>query len=452
MLFFKTIDSSDLINWKRPELYQNSTLRYTPGEDFPAHLEKMIGRPKMMRCFVTLNDLWDYRTGEYDFDFKIGFDRYTNDSSIQAYDRDESKLSPYGLTFMQYIRSHAEHADEVCLSLRRYEQEVKTGKLPIEKYEEIAEKVVEYYKDNIENIRYIECNEPNDRTFGAMTPFEFYQIHKCLYRIVNRLNEKHNYDMPLLLGGPCFSWSRYNENEQFLRLYALDPDNNKRLDYFTAHNYTSDLNAIPKFYSWLKGKLAEYGLPDIPLHYNEYGATSTFTPEPANNQINAALSIEQMIKVADLKDLYIYPWCSYHDPSIQVDKSQYIDFGRTTEYLPTFLGQAYIAFSRLFDKRVRVTGNINDKGVVTTDGNRYAVLVTNSAAEPDRVCFALTGINKKTVKVEEYSVDALHNNCFIDHNIKNLNMTDAFDLTVKSGEIEIEKKIDSYGFTLWIIE
>ena len=59
MIFFKTQEESPRMPWKRPGRYQNSTLRFTPGEDFPAHLEKMIGRPLIMRCFVTLNDVWD---------------------------------------------------------------------------------------------------------------------------------------------------------------------------------------------------------------------------------------------------------------------------------------------------------------------------------------------------------------------------------------------------------
>ena len=452
MIFFKTQEESPRTPWKRPGRYQNSTLRFTPGEDFPAHLEKMIGRPLIMRCFVTLNDVWDYRTGEYTYDYVIGYDRYADDTSMPVYDRDESKLSPYGLTFLQYLRSHAEHADEVCLSIRRYEQEVRCGKLSIETYEKVLEHVLEYYKECVPNICYIECNEPNFYQFGAMRPFEFYQIHKCLYRVVNRLNAKHRYDKPLLLGGPCFAGSNPKENEEFLRLYALDPDPDKRLDFFSAHAYTTDMTIVPKFYDWLKKMLSELNLPDLPVHWNEYGATDFCSPNPKHNQINAALSIEMMITMCDRTDLFIYPWCSYHDPDIQVDRTQYIDFNRATGYLPTFLGQAYIALSKLLDYKLEVQGNLLGKGVVTTDGEKYAVLVTNSTDTPENVRFALTDINKSTVNVKVYTVDALHNNCFIDRSVTDLHETDSYDAPVVNGQVEIAQKMDAYGFTLWIVE
>ena len=452
MIFFKTGAASARTPWLRVEKYQNSTLRFSPGPDFPAHLEKMIGRPKVMRCFLTLNDAWDYRTGEYFYDFVLGLDRYMDDPSVPLYDRDETKLSPYGMTLLPHLTTHAEHADEVCFSIRRYEREVKTGQMTIEKYEEIVEHLIEYYKERIPNIRYIECNEPNCWQFGAMTSFEFYQLYRVLYRIVNRLNAKHQYDMPLLVGGPCYAGANITENEQFLRLYAQDTDPEKRIDFYSTHTYTTDMSSIPTFYAWLKNIIKELNLPEVPLHWNEYGATNGCSPDYKINQENAALSIEMIISMADKDDLFIYPWCSYHDPSIQVDRSQYIDFNRTTPYLPTFLGQAYIALSRLLTDRVETVGNLGNYGVVTTDGEKYAVLVTNGHEKSKEVRFIVDGLKKETATVKVYKVDALHNNCFIDHSIDDLKETDCFEAEVKNGEIAIADTVDTLGFTLWIIE
>ena len=452
MLCFKADVQSARTPWPRLEKYQNSTLRFSPGEDFPAHLEKMIGRPKVMRCFLTLNDAWDYRTGEYFYDFVLGQDRYMDDPSTPLYDRDETKLSPYGMKLMPHLLTHAEHADEVCFAIRRYEREVKTGKISIQKYEEITEHLIEYYKERIPNIRYIECNEANCWQFGDMKPFEFYQLYKCLYRVVNRLNEKHQYDLPLLVGGPCFAGADIRENDEFLRLYAHDTDPGKRIDFYSTHVYTTDLTHVPKFYAWWKKTVKELNLPEAPLHWNEYGATNDCSPDVKINQENAAYSLETLITMADKDDLHIYPWCSYHDPDIQVDRTQYIDFGRTTPYLPTFLGQAYIAVSRLLDERIPVVGNLGNKGVVTTDGEKYVVLVTNDTTKAKDVRFALSGLKKDVVTVKVYQVDPLHNNCFIDHSVDNLNVTASFELPVKDGQIEISDQLDAFSFTLWIIE
>lgn len=452
MIFFKTNVQSARTPWHRVEKYQNSTLRFSPGEDFPAHLEKMIGRPKVMRCFLTLNDAWDYRTGEYYYDFVLGLDRYMDDPNTPLYDRDETKLSPYGMTLLPHLMTHAAHADEVCLSIRRYEREVKSGQLAIEKYEEIVEHLLEYYKERIPNIRYIECNEPDCWQFGDMTSYEFYQLYKVLYRVVNRLNAKHNYDMPLLVGGPCYAFLDTKAHEAFLRLYTLDRDPEKRIDFYSTHTYSTDLTRIPNYYAWLKKTIQELNLPDGDLHWNEWGATDGCSPEPKINQKNAAMSIEMQITMADKTDLHIYPWCSYHDPSIQVDRSQYIDFGRTTGYLPTFLGQAYIALSRLLDDRLEVVGNLGNYGVVTTDSQKQVVLVTNSTDKPKDVRFVVSGLEKEMVTVKVYKVDALHNNCFIDHGIDDLKETACFEIPVVNGEVEISDKLDVFGFAQWVIE
>ena len=45
-----------------PTRWQNSTLRYAPPEDFPAHMAREIGRAALMRVWITLDEYWDYRT------------------------------------------------------------------------------------------------------------------------------------------------------------------------------------------------------------------------------------------------------------------------------------------------------------------------------------------------------------------------------------------------------
>ena len=60
------IDASEHVRaWKHVERYQNTTLRYSPGEDFPAFLENEIGELEIIRLFITLDEVWDYRTDTY---------------------------------------------------------------------------------------------------------------------------------------------------------------------------------------------------------------------------------------------------------------------------------------------------------------------------------------------------------------------------------------------------
>lgn len=454
MFFFEVDVKSEKKEWPRVELYQNSTLRFTPGEDFPLHLEQMIGRPKIMRCFLTLNDAWDFRNDEYHYNYVLGEDIYKDDASVAAYDRAESKLSPYGMTYLQYLRSHAEHAEFVMLSVRRYEREVAEGKLSIDKYEEVLEHLLEYYKSIIPNIRYIEGNEANCPEFGGITAFEYYEIYKRMYGVVNRLNKKHQYTIPLEVGGPTFEGihNSFELYEQFMRLYVLDKNPEKRLDFYAAHDYTTNMAHLPEFYQKHQEVVKNLGLPELPVMFDEYGASDGCTPDPQYNQLNAAASIETIIEFSEYKDFHVFPWCTYHDPSIQVDRSQYIDFERSCGYLPTFLGQAYIAFSKLLTESLPLEGNIGNRAVVTTDGKNYAILASNRDDKAHNIRFALKNISGCNATVEVYKVDAMHNNCFIDRTVDSLQCTDSFEALLSEEKLTISDTLDARGFTLWIIK
>ena len=59
-----------------PTRWQNSTLRYSPPEKFPAYMSGQIGRAEIMRTWITLDEYLDYRTGMFYPDYDIGVARY----------------------------------------------------------------------------------------------------------------------------------------------------------------------------------------------------------------------------------------------------------------------------------------------------------------------------------------------------------------------------------------
>ena len=70
------IDAATVLRaWPNVEKYQNTTLRYTPNTDFPEVMEEIIGKPDIIRLFVTLDEVWDYRTNEYHGNYLIGENR-----------------------------------------------------------------------------------------------------------------------------------------------------------------------------------------------------------------------------------------------------------------------------------------------------------------------------------------------------------------------------------------
>ena len=452
MFFFKADTKDKLRPWPHIGMYQNSTLRYAPGEDFPTHLERIIGRPKIMRCFLTMDDAWDYRTGEYRYDYDLGIDPYADDPNMYRYEREEQKISPYGMSFEKYLTSHAHHADYIMLAVRRYEREVAEGVISLDQYEIVLEHLLEYYKELAPNIRYIEGNEWNIPVFGKLTPFEAYALYKKMYSVVNRLNQRHQYCIPLEVGGPtnfgCVS--EFPFYERFLRLYKLDDDPEKRIDFYASHEYSESMATVPEYYRMHHELIKKLGLPDKPIFFDEYG-TAHFRPDPYYNQLNAAASIEMFITVASYEELHIFPWCTYHDPDIQVSHTMFIDFSKTCGYLPTFLGQAHIAMSRLYDYYLPLMGSSGNRAVVTTDGRRYAILVANRDGKQHNIRYLLTNLPGMKMKVDAYKVDALHNNCFIDRSISDLMLTDSWDVIPAEGQLTVSDSLDALSFILWII-
>ncbi|MGI6373265.1 MAG: hypothetical protein ACOX1R_08845 [Caldicoprobacterales bacterium] len=222
--------------WPRIEKYQNSTLRFSPPVDFPEYLEKVNGRPKLMRCWITLDEVWDYRTDEYFWNYEIGVNSYKDDPN--HYDYDWGVTVPTGINFEDYLISHSKHCDEVMLNIRRYERETADGIVSLDKYEEVVERVIEYYKELCPNIRYIEVsNESDYLSFGGIDSKHYYKLYTRVYRAVRRLNQRHNYEIPLGVGGNAMNavMDRPHIWREFLQNLANDKSEEPILDFYSMH-------------------------------------------------------------------------------------------------------------------------------------------------------------------------------------------------------------------------
>ena len=87
--------------------WQNTTLRYSPPVDFPAHLAESVGRAKIMRVFITLDEYWEISNDTYFEDYEIGKARVDAKDRYFRYDWWGVVPAPSGTRFEDYIRSHA---------------------------------------------------------------------------------------------------------------------------------------------------------------------------------------------------------------------------------------------------------------------------------------------------------------------------------------------------------
>lgn len=437
--------------WPHIERYQNTTLRYTPNSDFPKVMEEVIGRPEIIRLFVTLDEVWDYRDNSYDWNYMIGVNKYEDDAQHYHYDWPLTKPSPFGVREEDYLLSHAACADSVLLNIRRYEREVMDGIITINQYAVVFEQVVEHYKNLCPNIRYIECcNEVEIPNFGNLTMKEYYRLYKCCYQIIDRLNTRHHYDIPLLVGGFGMSagisnWKYWNE---FLELLSADAE--RKIDFYSMHEYHTNPGRVLEFYVRHHAKLKELKLPVLPLMMSEYGLRVGIgdAGRPHNLQ-NASGEIAGMILASYCEELKVFPWCTFHNPKQQLGRTMFLQDDQG--YVPTPSGHVMTMLHMLGKDELLIEDYVDNCAVATKDAERICILVAHPKANDNEVEIELQRVPKGNYHIREYLVDETHNNVLTDPNLKRLQPTSQFEQTIHD-TCQLSIKMIENSFCLWVID
>lgn len=464
-----------------PTSWQNSTLRYSPPESFPPYLAHEIGRAKIMRVWITLDEYWDYRTGTVYPDYDIGVARYDVSELHYPYDWKNIVPAPSGTRFKGYLTSHAENADELLLNVRRYEREVSDGIISYEQYEEIFERAVEYCKELAPNLRYIECcNEIDIRSFGFLSPEEYVKIYLCAYRAIKRLNEKHAYSLPLEIGGyaaahPLLDKERLTE---IMHLLSESEIGECPMDFYSYHHYdtpttkgllmrgefdTADLGGVGKLRELMalhNSLLKRFSLPKKPVFLNELGKART-TGIDGDALYNAAGLITYLIAFGSegLEDMYPFPWCTFHNPELQISYTQFL-LNDDGSYSATPNGMAIKMLHSLCGDRLKCTvseSNAKDsefQAVAVKDGDNISLICTNPTGETIPAFIEIHGVKDMTYHIIGHACSPTQNNCVTSASCdgKALNVTGEADRISKGGIIKHTCILDPNAFILYRIE
>ncbi|NCB32660.1 MAG: hypothetical protein EOM64_02050 [Erysipelotrichia bacterium] len=428
--------------WPRVEKYQNTTLRYSPGEDFSSFLESDIGRLHIIRLFITLDEVWDYRTDTYHWDYLIGVNNYQDDPKHYAYDWPLTVPSVTGTHELPYLTSHAACADRVLLNIRRYEREVTDGTVSIEKYQEVLKNVLDHYKRIIPNITYIEvCNEVELEQFGGLTMPEYYRLYKAAASVVSKLNQEHAYTEPLQVGGfgmACGMW-HISMWREFLQL--LEQDQNRRIDFYSFHEYHTNPYRVMELYMRHMEMIREFNLPDLPIFLSEYGMRNGLgdAGRPTCMQ-NASGEIPGFVIGSHCHNLYIFPWCTFHNPNQQIGRTMYIQT-EDGKYAPTPNGHVMKFFSML-GKYECENEYYNENRSVASIDNDHSVSVLISNPQDTRECYhvRIHGISSHSYRIVLTLVDSEHNNILTSKVQKNLVPEEDY----------VQQISDAYSKDIWL--
>ena len=445
---FTVMSQRVLREWPRIELYQNSTLRYTPPKDFPAYWVKQNGRPKVIRTWVTLDEIWDQETDTYDWNYQIGVDKL-GDKRYYQYDWPITR--PSETHFEDYLTCFCAMADEAMLNIRRFERETADGLMSYEKYEEVCEKVIEHCVELCPNIVYIEAsNESEIPAFGSLTVKEYMPLYNAICRVVTRLNKKRAWD--LKVGGTAMTGTYTVKGmwHEFMQALAEDDCPDKKIDFYSMHTYTDDTNRLQQIYNIHRADIAKYGLPDAVVFFDEYG-TMPCSEAPLDGLRNASGTMEGMLRSADLENFHVFPWCTFHNPVLQMSYTQYI---RLSEggYAPTPNGLAAHMLWGMLRDELHIQGNTRYRARATGEGNKLYLIVTNPDDQQLSVCCDLDQLEGSKAKVTICQVDEKHNNAVMNPPCMELTPTEVREVSIVEGKTNVSLELPRYGFASILVE
>ncbi len=443
-----TVETERVVRpWPRIERYQNSTLRYTPPADFPAFWASVNGRPRIIRTWITLDEVWDYRTDEWDWNYQIGVNRYTDDPNHYAYDWGSTR--PSQTRFEDYLKSYTAMADEALLNIRRYERETADGIVSYERYEAVCERVIEHCRQLCPNIRYIEVsNESEISVFGGITVAQYMPLYDCVCRAVSRLNRKHGW--ALKVGGTAMTGGWFFRIwREYLEALASDKTPELQIDFYSMHAYTPDNNQLAQMYNLHRAAIAELGLPDAPIFFNEYG-TCRATGVLTDSLKNACGTLTGMLRGADLAGMAIFPWCTFHNPELQMSYTQYLR-QPDDSYVPTPNGQAMTMLHSMLDNELRLVGDAHFRVRATGRGREVVLIVTNPSDEPLLASLTLTGLAGNKADATWRLVDHTRNNAVTNPPCTELTVTERRELTLDGGTASLAFELTPHAFASWTI-
>jgi hypothetical protein len=437
----------------------NVSRRAPPPVEFCALVEKEFGRPQVTRCWLMLDQMWDYRTDTYRFNYEINRDYYEGDPSKKRYGVVGSTT---GLHYYDYLDSVSAHSETVMMNIRRYEQEVLTGMLTFEKWKQVFKSAVRHYKQRCPNLRYIEVlNEPTAQNQSNLGSIENYHaFYRCAYEAMNELNAELNPELPLLVGGNAGFGTKHALH--LVRDFARDTGPSKTLDFLSFHYYSLGKGPaeIAGWEDEIDTALARAGLPtDIPIFVTEIGYGHRWRGDPAKNLWQAAGMTAYQYQVRHAPDLRLFPWVQYHSEA-QIAFVQFDTRLRMTPY------GAAVKMLRMHRKRelVATSSGLDENGnglgaLATIDDTGLTVHLWN--LQPDgettvRAEVAVANLPEELragpLVVRRCLIDSTHSNCLAAPDKPGgLEMVE--ERTVEgSAALELSAELEPMALCLWEVE
>ncbi len=469
----RTIDVSK--NYREfPKLagYWNTSLQKATIPVIAKVAEDSFGKAKIVRCWLNLDEMWDYRTHKYNFNFQIGVDKYKD---IQEKFRESWNWeveSP--IHYYDYLRAFSTHSEEILLNIRRYERDILDKKIPVSvhDYKMIIKEGLKHYKKLCPNIKYVQIgNEYNGESFMKATENEYYPFYRIGYEAVNEVNDdlglKGNDRILIGMSPPA---GRTEERlGRLFNLYKNDASKTKRLDFISWHEYGIPIPSTANREKEIKSLLKENSLPEnIPFFISEH---QPYHGSYKDNQLDHhMLNASHLPKSLYYTSLYspqvnVFPWVLYHNQEIQT-KFMYFSGPNEVEtkeseikMLP--LGCSVKFLSMLEGVEIEINNSIDGNDLVLAAFNKNKLVVEAINYDTVRnVNLSIGNLQKifpnfqgETLQIKKYLIDSAHSNCLTTPNYPGgIEQIEDLRIRPKKGKMELRHLLlEKNGLVLWEI-
>lgn len=436
----------------------NVSRRAPPPVELCGCIEREFGGPKVTRCWLMLDQMWDYRTDTYRFNYEINKDYYEGDPNKKRYGVPGHTT---GLHYYDYVDSVSAHSETMLMNIRRYEQEVLTGMVTFEKWKGVFKAAVRHYKQRCPNLRYIEVlNEPTARNQSNLGKIErYYAFYRRAYEAINELNAELQPKLPLLVGGS--SGFRTDEAVHLIKDFARDESPNKKLDFLSFHHYwIRNPVEISNWEDEIDRALANASLPtDIPIFVTEIGYAWKWRTDRTKNLWHAAGMTAYQYQARHSPDLRLFPWVQFHsEPQIAM-----VQFDTELRMTPFGAAVRMLRMHRSEEVASRSSGldrDGNGLGALSTlDDTGLTIHLWNldrQSSKKAKVEVSITNVpeplRSNGVVVRHYLIDSTHSNCFAAQDASGgLDMVTERKVD-ECAEFKLSAELEPMALCLWTVQ
>ncbi len=464
----RTIDASQYFRlFPRLPTGRATSIQKAPAPVLAELSEREFGKPTITHCWVNLDEMWDYRTRQYDFNYRIGVPKY--DDVKEKARESWGSVRETNIHFYDYLRAFGKHSDEIILTIRRYERDILDGTLGVTMadWKEIFKQAVIHYRRICPNLRYIEvCNEYAG--FIKCTAEEYYEFYQAAYQAVNEANVELGLEgeARVLVGGPVVTGDIIGKMDLFFENFSKDDSPDKRLDFVSWHEYNKSYHGTALREGQVQRMLASHGIPKKPMFVTEHAPIHGKLGTHELNLVNAA----GLVKSLYFSNVYspgmtIMPWVQYHireiqtqfmwfdgpnEPDTRAEELRMLPIGCSMKLL-SMHKQWEIAVDNSLDRDELVLASVQNDGLavhVVNYGETRDVRI-----QVDQLPQVFTALEEGSLRLVKYQIDEAHSNGVTDPSYSGgPQIVDEGTLTPVNGSVTLSHaQLMNNGILVWLL-